>query len=71
MCLGPWLVFVALYINIYTRLKQVKTIQIINPTGLVVSVTSFSGLSFYDCPFMIAPTVFFNVYLLIGMTGFA
>ena len=38
---------------------------------LVVSVTSFSGLSFYDCPFMIAPTVFFNVYLLIGMTGFA
>ena len=25
---------------------------------------------FLDCPFMIAPTVFFNVYLLIGMTGF-
>jgi hypothetical protein len=24
---------------------------------------------FLDCPFMIAPTVFFNVYLLIGMAG--
>ena len=34
MCIGPWLFFVALYIIIYTRLKQVNTMQIIYPTGL-------------------------------------
>ena len=37
MYLGPWLFFVALYINIYTRLKQVKTIQIIYPTGFKIT----------------------------------
>ena len=34
MCIGPWLFFVALYIIIYTRLKQVNTMQIIYPTEL-------------------------------------
>ena len=39
MCLGPWLVFVALYINIYTRLNQVNIIQIINPTGFKITIS--------------------------------
>jgi hypothetical protein len=48
MCLGPWLFFVALYINIYTPLKQVNTIQIISSTGFKLKTESMISWWWYD-----------------------